>query len=182
MTAAVIRYPTYKRVTASVIIGLFGLWVAYLLLWPSQGSKAAGTGIAVGAPAPDFELKTMDGKTYRLSELKGRPVMINFWASWCAPCRAEMPALQAAYKEHESTGFLILAVNLNEADVAITAFQQKLGLTFPIVIDKEDKVSRLYDIVPLPTSYFVDRNGIVQGRWQGEIRTPQLQAMLKKIL
>jgi cytochrome c biogenesis protein CcmG, thiol:disulfide interchange protein DsbE len=178
----VIRYPAYKRITAALMLLCFGLWIAYLLVWPHNQSKAPGTGIAVGTPAPDFELKTIDGKAVKLSDYKGKPVMINFFATWCPPCRAEMPALQEAYKEYADKGFVILAVNMGETDVAIRTFQEKLGLTFPIVVDENDRVSKLYDIVPLPTSYFVDKNGVVQGRWTGEIRKEQLKSVLGKIL
>lgn len=181
MSAVAEKYPGYKRKTAFMTLVFFGLWVLYVLLMPNTG-KTAGLGIANGQPAPDFELQTIEGKTYKLSDLKGKPVMINFFATWCPPCRAEMPALQEAYAEFEKDGFIILAVNLNESDVAIKSFIERYGLTFPIVVDKADKVSKAYDIVPLPTSYFVDRNGIVQGKWTGEIRKEQLRALIKKIL
>lgn len=181
MSGVAERYPGYKRKTALFTLIFFGLWVLYVLLMPNTG-KTAGLGVPIGEAAPDFELQTIEGKSYRLSDLKGKPVMINFWATWCPPCRAEMPAMQEAFKEFEAEGFTILAVNLNESDVAIKSFIDRYGLTFPIVVDKQDKVSKAYDIVPLPTSYFVDRDGIVQGKWTGEIRKEQLRTLIKKIL
>lgn len=181
MSAVTERYPRYKRTTSLLTLIFFGLWVLYVLLMPNTG-KTAGLGIAIGQAAPDFELQTIEGKSYKLSDLKGKPVMINFFATWCPPCRAEMPALQEAFAEYEAEGFIILAVNLNESDVAIRSFIERYNLTFPIIVDKQDKVSKAYDIVPLPTSYFVDRNGIVQGKWTGEIRKEQLRALIKKIL
>lgn len=179
MSAQVQRYPTYKRITSWVVLAIAVLWAGYLLLAPD--AKAAGTGIPNGQDAPDFELKSPDGKTVKLSDFKGKAVMINFWASWCPPCRAEMPALQEVYKEYESQGFVVLAVNLGESDLVVRSFAEKLGLTFPIVIDANDRVSRMYDIVPLPTSYFVDKNGIVQGKWTGEIKKEQLKTFVKKL-
>ena len=176
------RYPTWKRMTSATFLGLLAVWFLYVLLWPNQGNAAPGEGIPIGQAAPDFELKTVDGQVYKLSDLKGKPVLINFFATWCPPCRAEMPLLEETYKQYKDQGFVVLAVNLNESDVVITSFQQKLGLTFPIVVDKSDAVSRAYDIVPLPTSYFVDREGVVRGLWKGEIRKPQLEELLKKIL
>lgn len=182
MSANPYRYPTYKRVTSGVILALAVLWAGYVLLAPNQSSAARGVGIPVGSMAPDFELKTIDGQTYKLSELRGQAVMINFFASWCPPCRAEMPALQNAFEEYKDQGFIILAVNMNESAVAIRSFQERYGLTMPIVVDTDDRVSRAYDIVPLPTSYFVDRNGVVRGKWTGEIRAEQLRLLIRKIL
>jgi peroxiredoxin len=146
--------------------------------------RPSGTveGIANGTPAPDFELKTTDGQTVKLSDFKGKPVMLNFFATWCPPCRAEMPALQEVYKEYEAQGFVILAVNLNESNLAIQAFRDKLGLTFPIVIDKTDEVSRTYGIVPLPTSYFVGKDGKVVGKWTGEISKEKLVSYVKQMI
>lgn len=175
------HYPRYKRVTSAIALLLAVVWFGYVLLWPNS-SATAGAGVPIGSPAPDFELKTLDGETYRLSDLKGQAVMVNFFATWCPPCRAEMPLLEETYAAYKEQGFVVLAVNLDESDIAIDAFRSKLGLTFPIVVDKGSSVSQLYGIVPLPTSYFVDREGIVRGKWTGEIREPQLLAMLKQIL
>lgn len=174
------RYPAYKRITSAVTLLLLGLWAGYVLLWPNSGQ--AGAGVPIGSAAPDFELKTLEGETIRLSDLKGQPVVINFFATWCPPCRAEMPLLQESYTEFQEQGLVILAVDLDESDVAVSTFREKYGLTFPIVIDKGDRVSRTYEIIPLPTSYFVDRQGVVQGMWTGELRKPQLRALLSKIL
>lgn len=175
------KYPTWKRLTSATFALLLSGWFLYVLLVPNQ-SSAAGAGVPVGKPAPDFELKTVDGTTYKLSDLKGKPVMLNFFATWCPPCKAEMPLLEETYTAYKDQGFVILAVNLNEADVVVSSFQQKMGLTFPIVIDKSDAVFRAYDIVPLPTSYFIDKQGVVQGVYKGEIRKPALLEMIKKLL
>lgn len=177
--AAAPRYPRYKRLTTMIVLACFVVWVGYILL--GTDAKAAGTGIANGTKAPDFELKTTDGTAIKLSDYKGKAVMINFWASWCPPCRAEMPALQEVYKEYESKDFVILAVNLNESNLAVNQFRDKLGLTFPIVIDKDNEVSKLYDIVPLPTSYFVNKQGVVVGKWTGEISKDKLRSIVKEI-
>ncbi|HWI61925.1 MAG TPA: thiol-disulfide oxidoreductase ResA [Symbiobacteriaceae bacterium] len=173
------RYPRYKRVSTVIVLAIFALWVGYLLL--GTDAKAAGTGIPNGAKAPDFELKTTDGTAIKLSDLKGKAVMLNFFATWCPPCRAEMPALQEVYKEYEAKGFVVLAINLNESNLAVNQFRDKLGLTFPIVIDKDDHVSKLYDIVPLPTSYFINKDGVVVGKWTGEITKEKLRSFVKQI-
>lgn len=178
MSAVALRYPRYKRITTVIVLLIFAAWVGYVLIAPSGTVE----GIAIGTMAPDFELKTTDGQTVKLSDYKGKPVMLNFFATWCPPCRAEMPALQAVYKEYEAQGFVILAVNLNESNLAIDAFRDKLGLTFPIVVDKTDSVSRTYGIVPLPTSYFVGKDGKVVGKWTGEISKEKLVTYVKQMI
>ncbi|HEY3365756.1 MAG TPA: redoxin domain-containing protein [Symbiobacteriaceae bacterium] len=182
MTAEVIRYPAYKRITAAIILALFVIWVGYVLLVPTNTSKAPGTGIAVGAKAPDFELKGIDGKSYKLSDLKGKAVMIDFFATWCPSCREEIPLLQETYKTYQGQGFVILAVDMQEQEKVVKQFQQEKGITFPIVLDAEEKVTKMYDIVPLPTAYFVDKNGVVQAKWTGSLTRPQLLQLIKKVL
>ncbi|MBP2020175.1 peroxiredoxin [Symbiobacterium terraclitae] len=175
------RYPTYKRVTSAITLILAAIWFGYVLLWPNTNATA-GSGVPVGGPAPDFELKTVEGETYRLSDLKGKAVMLNFFATWCTYCKAEMPVLQEAYEKYRDQGFLILAIDLDESDLAITTFRDQYGLTFPIVVDRGSNVSQRYQIVPLPTSYFVDRSGIVRAKWTGAIDKAQMEALLKQIL
>jgi len=175
------RYPTYKRVTSAITLVLAVLWFGYVLLWPNTNASA-GAGVPVGGQAPDFELTTVDGETYRLSDLRGQPVMLNFFATWCTYCKAEMPVLEKAFEAYRDQGLLVLAIDLDESDLAITAFRDEFGLTFPIVVDRGSNVSQLYQLVPLPTSFFLDRDGIVRGKWTGAIDEAQLEAMLKLIL
>ncbi|CAM3069779.1 redoxin domain-containing protein [Filibacter tadaridae] len=116
-------------------------------------------GLAQGNKAPDFELSTLDGKTVRLSDFKGQKVMLNFWATWCPPCRAEMPDMQ---KLHENENVVVLAVNLTETESSmenISGFVEELALTFPILLDEKIEVAGLYKIQPIPTSYLIDTTG-----------------------
>lgn len=182
MTTEVIRYPAYKRITSAIIIACLVAWIGYVLLVPTNVSKAPGTGVASGTKAPDFELKGLDGKTYKLSELKGQAVMLDFWATWCPSCKAEMPLLQEMYKQYADQGFIIIGIDMQETPKVVQQFQQEYGLTFPLVIDSEEKVTKLYDIVPLPTAYFIDRNGVVQTKWTGQLTKPQLLTLIKGIL
>ncbi len=118
----------------------------------------------IGFTAPDFTLDTLNGKSMKLSELRGQPVLINFWASWCPPCRAEMPALDAVYRKYRDAGFVVLAVNATDQDTEADAraFVQQLGLTFPILLDRDGTTSRRYKVQGLPTSYFVGRDGVIR--------------------
>jgi cytochrome c biogenesis protein CcmG, thiol:disulfide interchange protein DsbE len=117
-----------------------------------------------GFLAPAIRLQTYEGEVISLAELRGRPVLINMWASWCPPCRAEMPAMQRVYEEYESQGFTILAVNTTYQDDLNRAmeFADELGLTFPILLDLDGQVSRQYQIRAMPTSFFVDGEGIIR--------------------
>jgi peroxiredoxin len=130
-------------------------------------SMVFGAGAAVPAPAPlsiapDFTLRTMDGPNLRLQEQRGRVVMINFWATWCGPCRQEMPHLNRLHEKYRASGFVLLGVNVdddtrNAADVAA-----KLGLKFPVLLDTDKKVSRLYDLATMPSTVLIDRDGKVR--------------------
>ena len=120
-----------------------------------------------GQPAPDFALRSLDGQVIRLSELRGHTVLVNFWATWCGPCRAEMPDLQAVYEQHKDD-LVLLAVNVEgtsaeEAQRLARDFRDELGLTFPILLDSPDgAVFHQYKLKGLPDSFFVDRDGILR--------------------
>jgi len=131
-----------------------------------------------GFLAPDFSLQTADGETIRLSELRGRPVLINVWASWCIPCRSEMPALERVYQQYRDLGFEILGINSTVQDDPIKAvtFAKQQGLTFPILLDNEGEVTKTYQVRALPTSFFVDANGIIQ---EVVVGGPMSEALLR---
>ncbi|HIS27898.1 MAG TPA: redoxin domain-containing protein [Candidatus Avamphibacillus intestinigallinarum] len=119
-------------------------------------------GVEKGKMAPDFELETLDGEKKKLSDLRGERVMVNFWATWCPPCRAEIPDLQ---KFHENEDITILAVNLTETEQdmdKVEEFVDDFGMTFPILLDTETEVADTYKIQPIPSSFMVDSTGRIQ--------------------
>lgn len=116
----------------------------------------------VGALAPGFALKTPDGKTLSLAELKGKVVIVNFWATWCPPCRAEMPALQDAQAEHEAQGLVVVGVDQQEDASLVQAFQQTRNYSIRFVLDADGKVARAYNVAGLPTSFFINREGVIE--------------------
>lgn len=122
----------------------------------------ANATIAVSTNAPDFTLRSMDGPNLRLQEQRGQVVMINFWATWCGPCRQEMPHLTRLYDKYRSAGFVMLGVNVDDDARRATDLATKLGLKFPVLLDTDKTVSRLYDLGTMPTSVLVDRNGRVR--------------------
>lgn len=119
-------------------------------------------GLERGMMAPDFELKTINGETTRLSDYRGERVLLNFWATWCPPCRAEMPDMQDF---HEDTDIVILAVNLtetrNETVEKVDTFLDEYGITFPVLLDETSEVSFLYQIQPIPTNFLINRDGTI---------------------
>lgn len=137
-------------------------------------SPAPQTGFA----APDFTLSTPTGETYTLSELRGNAVLVNLWATWCPPCRAEMPAIQKIYDEYKQDGLIVLAVNMTAQDNAlnITPFVAQFGLDFPILLDETGEVGAAYQLRSLPSSYFIDRAGIIS---EIVIGGPMSEALLR---
>ncbi len=130
---------------------------------PLLGCLLLATGHTLAAtpqgPAPDFALKTRDGENTRLSEHRGEVVMINFWASWCAPCRQEMPLLEELYTRYQPLGFTILGVNVEEDSSQALAMLEDIPVSFPVLLDTQSSVSKLYNVVAMPTSILIDRDG-----------------------
>ncbi len=137
---------------------------------------------ARGVQAPDFVFVADDGTEYRLSNLHGHPLVLNFWATWCPPCRAEMPALDAAYLDYKDDGLIVLAINQMDAREQVETFRQAMGLHMPIVLDTQGTVGQAYWVRGLPTSFFVDTQGIVALRWTGMLTEESLQKGLGLIL
>jgi peroxiredoxin len=113
----------------------------------------------IKGPAPDFTLKSRNGENIKLSELRGEVVMINFWASWCAPCRQEMPLLELLYKKYSDLGFTLLAVNVEEDSSKAEDLLKDIPVTFPVLYDNTNKVSKLYNVVAMPSTVIIDRDG-----------------------
>lgn len=113
----------------------------------------------ISGPAPDFTLKSKDGSNVRLEDLRGQVVMLNFWASWCGPCRQEMPLMDEIYEKYEKFGFTILAVNVDEDSADADRFLDAVPVTFPILYDNESRISELYEVDAMPTTVMIDRDG-----------------------
>ena len=137
---------------------------ARLLLAATIGvcAVAYAAPIAPGALAPDFTLRTLGGPNLRLQEQRGRVVLVNFWATWCAPCRQEMPHLSKLYDKYGSSGFVLLGVNVDDDTKNAIDLATKLGLKFPVSLDSDKKVSRLYDLSAMPSTVLIDREGKVR--------------------
>lgn len=114
------------------------------------------------APAPDFTLKSNSGENLRLSELRGEVVLINFWASWCGPCRQEMPILSELHDKYKAMGFTVLGINVEQNPGEARKLLKELPVSFPVLFDSDSTVSRQYDVVAMPSTVLVDRDGNVR--------------------
>lgn len=120
-----------------------------------------------GSLAPDFLLLELGGGDFRLSDLRGKAVIVNFWATWCTPCRKEMPQFVAAYDRYKDEGLEVVAVNVQESPSIIRPFAEDFGMEFTVVLDKRSAVSDTYRLIGLPTTYFIDREGVVRSMFMG---------------
>ncbi|MFJ8235124.1 TlpA disulfide reductase family protein [Ureibacillus sp. NPDC094379] len=136
----------------------------------------------INSAAKDFQLKTLDGKTVQLSDLKGKKVLLNFWATWCPPCREEMPELQKYYEESaEKNNVVLLGVNITDQEFGIKTVREFIdyyGLTFPIILDKTGDVSIDYEILSIPTTFIIDEQGMIIQQIKGPVNLEMLHQLL----
>ena len=142
----------------NILLGLvFGVFVA---------TSLAASDLA-GQSAPDFALKSSNGENLRLSEYRGDVVMVNFWATWCGPCRQEMPLLDELYTRYERVGFSLLGVNIDDNSSKAMNMVAELGVSFPVLFDSRKEVSKLYEVDAMPVTLLIDREGTVRYVHQG---------------
>jgi peroxiredoxin len=148
------------RILAAVALAA----VAVALFWLGGGGPDP---IERGSVAPGFTLERLEGGETSLAEMRGRVVLVNFWATWCEPCKQEMPAMERLYRRHHEAGFELLAISVGEDPETVRAFRDQLGLSFPILLDRDKTVSNAYQTYRFPESYLVDREGTVVERYVG---------------
>ena len=200
--------PRWVRAGQSLILplGLLAVILCGLWYWDSRGDSGSRADDAYGAvelpaarnptgrsPAPevgragpDFLLERPDGGTLRLSDFQGQPIVLNFWASWCAPCRAEMPELVRAYAKHRDDGLEIVAVNLQETNGKVLSFADEFGIEFPIAIDRDGELKDIWRLGGpfggIPSSYFLDEAGVVQDIVYGPLTDEMLAERIELLL
>ncbi len=200
MIDAVAQRPRVPRRLAAVMVAAIAVASLVALLWPSLpfarvervGIGPTGVGVItrqvdapdsaarIGAIAPDFEWTAPPGKAVRLSDLRGRPVVINFWATWCVPCRTEMPLLERVARSNRNVAFL--EVDLNEDGQKIRAFFDQLGLTaLQPLLDVNSETARRYALASVPSTFFVDGAGVIRHLYIGELDEERLASGLRKI-
>jgi cytochrome c biogenesis protein CcmG/thiol:disulfide interchange protein DsbE len=185
------RRPIPLGLVVLVGVGLLAgvVMAALTLVNPAATLGSGGSGVptpvpdrvAEGQPAPEFTAVTASGERVALSDYAGRPVILNFWATWCAPCQVEMPALQAASERYADQGVVVLAVNALESRDRVTAFMDELGLTFPAVLDPDGEIVDLYEVRVFPTTIWIDEQGIVRAEHLGALDDALIDDYLAEI-
>lgn len=145
-------------------------------------AKVSGPAPRVGKEAPDFRVIGLDGTPHQLSDFRGHPVWLNFWATWCPPCRAESPDIEAAYEQHADAGLIVLAVDVGETQTTVQDYVQRVGLRYLIAGDQSTEVAAQYHVSGLPTHYFIDANGVIRDMQLGSIGKQNIEKKLGSIL
>jgi thiol-disulfide isomerase/thioredoxin len=162
----------------TVLLGAGALWgLTRLAFGNSPGNTPS---IARGQGAPDFELQSVDGFSRKLSDYRGKAVMINFWASWCTPCKEEIPLLQAAYDQY-SGSLVVLGVNAGESEAVVRNYLERVRMTFPVLLDIGDEVSYLYQVRAFPTTLFIDRDGVIKDLHVGLLSQSIMDRYLERL-
>ena len=164
------------------VVGIGALVVLAPLLWyvatrpiatspgaVSLGGAAQGIGAQAGKEAPNFKLKDPSGKAVELRQFRGKPVLLNFWATWCAPCKEEMPELEQLYRQYKDSGLVVLGVSIDDSSSAkgvpalLKEGNPSVGsYTFPVALDEKQDVTRQYHLLGVPSSFFIDKDGVVR--------------------
>jgi len=183
------RLPLIASVLAIVIGLMLIAGPAFLSSLPAAPKPALQSGMhngmpKEGEPIPDFELPTLDGRRVHLSDLRGSPVLINFWATWCGPCKQEMPLLVEQYNWNKGKGLRVLAIDTlaNDNLDDMRAFAQQFNMNFDVLVDETDAIASGWEVMGLPTTFFVKPDGIVAKVHVGQLTADQLKEYLKLIL
>jgi len=169
--AQMIKKRKSRLIIRTVVLILLASAIIYTI-----ASKQKANVLEVGDMAPDFELLDLEGNKHKLSDYRGEGVFLNFWGTWCPPCKEEMPYMEKFYHEFENKGANILTVNLKGSNLQVEKFKDQYGLTFPILLDKTESVKEIYNIKPIPTTFLINKDGeiediITRGMSEDEIRS-----------
>lgn len=168
-----------RLVIRTAILLVLGAAVAYSLY--SNLTKDNKLKVAVGDTAPDFALVDMQGNKHRLSDYRGQGIFLNFWGTWCPPCKKEMPYINNQYQQYKDKGVQLMSVDIQESPLAVQQFADRLKLDFPIMIDTEKEVMNTYGVDYLPATFLIDKNGKVVKYYTGELSENMIRDFMEKI-
>jgi len=158
------------------------LLLAVTLAACGGGDSSGPTGVNEGNLASGFTLEALDGTEVSLGEYRGNVVLINFWATWCPPCRAEIPDIEEAYQARQDDGFVVLGVNVEEPRESVAPFVEAMGMTYPVLLDEGGQVLKMYRAIGLPISVILDQDGVIQVRHVGVLTREQLEDYLAQVM
>ena len=175
---------TWLYVNIAIAILLIGGGIAVLFWMGEQRTEkpAPAPSAQIGATAANFQLPSLSGESVALSDYRGQVILVNAWATWCPPCKAEMPAIHEFYQTHQNDGFVVLAINSQEDAATVQRFITAQGFTFPVLLDIQASVLDQYQVRGLPTSFIIDRDGILRYIHTGAITRQQLEDVIGPLL
>ena len=183
--------PRLRQAGLAILLGVAILGAVYLIERGDEANRATtitmpgvegAVAPRVGQPAADFQVEGLDGQSIRLSQFKGQPVWINFWATWCAPCRAEFPEMEAVYRKNQAQGLVLLAVSFSEQPADVAGYVERARPSFTIGVDPPGVVAGQYRVMGLPTHVFVDAEGIIRDIRVGPMNQELMHEKLRAIL
>jgi len=176
---------SYKLLIILAIAGLILALVVAGVLLTQKNTKnefSSKSSLEAKEPVPNFTLSTIDGKDFHFSDYKGKPILINFFASWCLPCREEMPVLEKIVREYGPKGVVFLGIAVDDTEEKMKDFIAKYGVTFPVGLDKTAAIQKSFGIYGIPTTYFIDKQGVINYFHSGSVTEELLQHELDKLL
>ena len=172
------------RFKYAYFVAIAGLLLILLSLFTacSRDKAVEPAGPSIGSEAPDFSLIDLSGQKVSLKDLRGKRILINFWATWCYPCREEMDDLQAIHERYKDNGVVVLGINVREKGGVVKEFVDRFNITYPILLDEEGKVSDIYNVFGIPSSLFIDKDGVIKDIIMGQMNEEMIAEKVDKLM
>ncbi|WP_128895562.1 thiol-disulfide oxidoreductase ResA [Longirhabdus pacifica] len=168
-----------RLILRTVILAVFIIVLGYTIYSNVFKNPAP---VQVGDIAPDFELQTTNGETVKLSDYRGKGVFLNFWSTYCEGCEIEMPYMDSQYQFFKDKGVEVLAVDVGEPALTVKKFAEKYNLTFPVLLDEKQEVTKRYGVLPIPATFIIDKDGVVLDYIEGSLPEQSIRVLMSKIV